>query len=688
MWLENAIKHWDNSFDASNLMVDVNFKKTINYFITRKLISDSKYLISLSEQISTMTKFDELAQNKGVSKDAILQNWKLKDYIENGNWTATDANKTEAINFIMENFPNIKQDIYKLYLGTLYLKNGNKKYWHKIIKGEGNELTDVQKLISENNFVMINEAIKQKLFLKWAISLPTNDVPSFIGRDKISNIAKADEQFLLNPQLINGHLKNSDVVTLHFSPKSWFKFNNDEKSASFDVTLNNLSNNLDQTALQTKLNNLKTSDILTLKNDNIVVKSDFSELENDEFFGLKISAHRTTTNNSIISNNETIEVVARPKEGFNFANSNTVLTSRIQVNDISSDSKTIKLNATQIANAINGLDVKQLIKPDNANVWLANSTRLEKDDLKNVDIILSLQETSVINGHIANGNHIIVTAVPKNGFSFNDNTKIKKTTKVVAIPNSSTINFTTLTTNVNSNLAAQNSSIKNTIIKGINNHASLNGDLSKLETGNFNGLKMWVSLKTSLADKSSYKNKHSKFNENLLPSSFNTANSPILNMRGFEGIIAQQKIENSGNAKPGPLTYNIEDLKKITTSQGWSGYLVENKDFLKSDIGFFDKESKNVSLTKIIGLMPIFHNNHFTFETTNFVNNDYLLLRLTLAYQSNDIYSDAENYLTSSIRSDSKDNADKTDLILLDVKNEILKKFLVDEKGAKFVKED
>lgn len=151
---------------------------------------------------------------------------------------------------------------------------------------------------------------------------------------------------------------------------------------------------------------------------------------------------------------------------------------------------------------------------------------------------------------------------------------------------------------------------------------------------------------------------------------------------GFKGITASK-------GSHGLYALDIDGLKTAVAKVMWSGYEYDGKllyvdttnhtpGTLIEKLPLFGKNQNHVSLTKLIGLMPIYDGSHFTLSGTDFqspTGRKQLVMELALG---NKVYSHAEKFYIK--------RPGATGPIILDIPSDILRKITI-EHGFEFIKE-
>ena len=155
--------------------------------------------------------------------------------------------------------------------------------------------------------------------------------------------------------------------------------------------------------------------------------------------------------------------------------------------------------------------------------------------------------------------------------------------------------------------------------------------------------------------------KYSTKNKKLLDGLLVNSHKDVV---GFDGIKAI-----SGSR--GVMKMDKDGLKAATTAANWSGYLVDGV-LTQSSIPYFKKGENQVSVNKVIGLMPVW-------DGTKLIYKEDVITKKNLAMllsMSNSVYSNAEKYFTTR----------KADAIKLKISSPELKEVAINH-GFTFIEE-
>ena len=220
------------NYDKNDLLASAEIKENFDYLIQNKIYNDPKYLSSLSIKISENNKFIEKLKSEGDKEPPTkLNEWgfysielseKLTEKIEKI-MDETNGLKLEAKKFIVANLKEFRKELYKFTIARRYLKNNLKKDdYKKIFMDKEDSFSEVQELFNHNEFHLLNEAINQKLFIKWNIELSEDDSVDYFGiksntektYDEVKTLISIDSSNNKGELLVKQPLKNLDKKIL------------------------------------------------------------------------------------------------------------------------------------------------------------------------------------------------------------------------------------------------------------------------------------------------------------------------------------------------------------------------------------------------------------------------------------------------------------------------------------------
>ncbi|MCK5866829.1 MAG: hypothetical protein KAG14_00375 [Mycoplasmataceae bacterium] len=176
-----------NGFDYTTKDGTTNFKNfsfneirnAAQNYVINKLMKDNGWLRKEGAKIITTKVFRELSRREKKEVNELATSWHLNSYRENGvikftNGDAKEELSEHALAFMFDNDDNFKQGVIHSLISYKYLSNtkitGN--VFEKIFydKDKNQHLSEIQKNISDDHFLVIDQMIKQKLAFSWSAS--------------------------------------------------------------------------------------------------------------------------------------------------------------------------------------------------------------------------------------------------------------------------------------------------------------------------------------------------------------------------------------------------------------------------------------------------------------------------------------------------------------------------------------
>ncbi len=191
-WWKYIIKNEKiKNFNSKDLLSSLEIKNNFDYLLKNEIYKNSSYLYNLSIQISNHKEFSKILKTEGNKEPEVkLNEWGfyVKELSEKKTIDIEEAIeenkglKLEAKKFIVKNITSFRKKLYKFTIARRYLKNKiNKEKYKKIFFNKDDSFTELQDLYNHEEFHLINETLKQKLFLNWEIELSEYDSVDYFG---------------------------------------------------------------------------------------------------------------------------------------------------------------------------------------------------------------------------------------------------------------------------------------------------------------------------------------------------------------------------------------------------------------------------------------------------------------------------------------------------------------------------
>ena len=167
--------------DATKLFDVQEVKDAFDFIIRGHVTHDKKFLITLTSSLMSTSAMQQKATAAGKSVYQLAQSWNLLEYRVNGDMTNNPLSP-DAKEFIFKNSRTIRHETLKMTISYLFLNNKmTKDDWMNVYDKKATDLSDIQKTIDADDFLLINEAIDQHLFAQWNVNLTKAETLSFIG---------------------------------------------------------------------------------------------------------------------------------------------------------------------------------------------------------------------------------------------------------------------------------------------------------------------------------------------------------------------------------------------------------------------------------------------------------------------------------------------------------------------------
>lgn len=208
-WDEKVIKTAvDSNFNFGTLDADSQrytssvannaLLKSATQFIIKNEIAKDKQFIT---KIATQMQADQHADDTTLSAAGLVQVFENnKVYFEGdtpkpGVTPITNAGLDLLLNYVKSGF---RLQVYKQIIAENYLAKTTLTDFKEAFPRDGRNLTELQKMIREDEFALTNAALNQKLFAEWNITLDADKSKLFVG--KSFNIADLQAQFTVDDQ--------------------------------------------------------------------------------------------------------------------------------------------------------------------------------------------------------------------------------------------------------------------------------------------------------------------------------------------------------------------------------------------------------------------------------------------------------------------------------------------------------